>query len=302
MSKIAAGSQVESAVRRGIAVPPARAAERFFQLALVGGITVALVFLVVLLVQVAVRGVPGLSLGFLTSLPSSDPAKAGVGPALVGTLWMLGGVTLVAFPLGVATAVYLEEYAADTRVTRVIRTNIQNLAGVPSIVYGLLGLAFFVRFLGAFTGGRSIVAGVLTLSLLVMPVIVIAGVEALRAVPKSLRDASYGLGATRWETTRTQVLPAAMPGILTGVILSLSRAIGETAPLITIGALTFVNFFPTSPTDSFTALPIQAFNWISQPQQAFHDISASAILVLLVLLLSMNTIAILLRRRFERRW
>jgi phosphate transport system permease protein len=302
MSSISANPQVESAVRRRIMQPPAGASERLFQLALMGGIAVALIFLVTLLIQVAVRGVPGLSLSFLTDLPSSDPAKAGVGPALVGTLWMLAGVTLIAFPLGVATAVYLEEYAGDTRLTRLIRTNIQNLAGVPSIVYGLLGLAFFVRFLGAFTGGRSIIAGALTLSLLVLPVIVIASVEALRAVPKSMRDASFGLGATRWETTRRQVLPAALPGILTGVILSLSRAIGETAPLITIGALTFVNFFPSSPTDSFTVLPIQAFNWISQPQSEFHDISASAIVVLLVLLLSMNTIAILLRRRFEKRW
>lgn len=302
MSKIAATPQVESAVRRRIAQPPARASERLFQLALMAGIAIALIFLVTLLIQVAVRGIPGLSLSFLTDLPSGDPGKAGVGPALVGTLWMLAGVTLVAFPLGVATAVYLEEYARDTRLTRLIRTNIQNLAGVPSIVYGLLGLAFFVRFLGAFTGGRSIIAGALTLSLLVLPVIVIASVEALRAVPNSMRDASYGLGATRWETTRRQVLPAALPGIFTGVILSLSRAIGETAPLITIGALTFVNFFPASPTDSFTVLPIQAFNWISQPQAEFHDISASAIVVLLVLLLSMNTIAILLRRRFEKRW
>lgn len=298
----ASSSPVTGAVRRTISAPRAGWSERLFKLALLAGISLALLFLVTLLVQVSVRGIPGLSWQFLTGLPSSDPAKAGIGPALVGTLWLLAGVILIAFPLGVAAAVYLEEYAGDGRLTRIIRTNIQNLAGVPSIVYGLLGLAFFVRFLAGVTGGRSIISGALTLSLLVLPVIVIAGVEAIRAVPPSLREASYGLGATRWETTRRQVLPSAMPGILTGVILSLSRAIGETAPLITIGALTYVNFFPQGPTDSFTALPIQAFNWISQPQPAFHDASASAIVVLLVILLSMNTVAIVLRKRFERRW
>jgi phosphate transport system permease protein len=235
---------------------------------------------------------------FLTSPLSSDPAKAGVSQALWGTLWIGIIVAVSAFPLGIATAVYLEEYASTSRLTRLIDINIRNLAGVPSIVYGILGLALFVRTLGL---GRSVLSGALTLSLLILPVIILASQEAIRAVPDSIRQASYGLGATRWQTVRLQVLPMAMPGILTGTILALSRAIGETAPLVMIGALSFVAFTPRGPLDQFTVLPLQIFNWISRPQEEFRQLAAGAIIVLLIVLLLMNTAAILLRNRYYRR-
>lgn len=254
--------------------------------------------LVVLLGQVTWRGFGLLSWEFLTSYPSRMPARAGIRSAILGTAWMMGLVALFSFPLGVGAAIYLEEYAPRNWFTRLLQTNIANLAGVPSIVYGILGLAVFVRFL-AFE--RSVLSGALTLSLLVLPVVIIAAQEAIRAVPNSLRNASYGLGATRWQTVRHQVLPVAMPGILTGTILALSRAIGETAPLIMIGALTFIAFDPRSPMDPFTVLPIQIFNWASRPQAAFHDLAAAAIIVLLAVLLLMNAGAILLRNRYQRR-
>ncbi len=205
----------------------------------------------------------------------------------------------ISFPLGVGAAIYLEEYAPRNWFTRLLQTNISNLAGVPSIVYGILGLAIFVRFFGF---GRSVVAGAATLALLILPVVIIASQEALKAVPNSLREASYGVGATKWQTIRHQVLPVALPGILTGTILSLSRAIGETAPLIMIGALTFIAFAPTSPMDPFTVLPIQIFNWTAKPQADFHDLAAGAILVLLVVLLVMNAAAIVLRNRYQKRF
>lgn len=256
----------------------------------------AVVVLAVLLVDVTRNGLAWLDWGFLTSYPSRLPERAGILSAILGTLWMMGLVAVIAFPLGVGAAVYLEEYAPDHWLTRLLQTNISNLAGVPSIVYGILGLAVFVRF---FALQRSILAGALTLSLLILPVVIIASQEAIRAVPRSLRQASYGLGATRWQTIRGQVLPAALPGILTGTILSLSRAIGETAPLIMIGALTFIAFPPKSPMDPFTVLPIQIFNWASRPQAQFHDLAAGAIIVLLVLLLTMNAAAILLRNKYR---
>jgi phosphate transport system permease protein len=214
----------------------------------------------------------------------------------------MGLVALIAFPLGVAAAVYLEEYAARSWVQSVIQTNIANLAGVPSIVYGILGLAVFVRWMFALTGGRSVLSGALTISLLVLPVIIIAGQEAIRAVPGSIREASYGLGATRWQTVRHHVLPNALPGIMTGTILALSRAIGETAPLIMMGALTFIAFVPEGPRDAFTVLPIQIFNWASRPQDEFRNLAAAAIIVLLVLLLSMNALAIWLRNKYQKEW
>jgi phosphate transport system permease protein len=257
-----------------------------------------LVSLVILLVDLLLDGAKVLSLDFLKNYPSRIPSRAGIRSAILGSLWMLGLVALFTFPIGVGSAIYLEEYAPKKWFTRLLQVNIANLAGIPSIVYGILGLAAFVRF---FALGRSVVSGALTLSLLVLPVVIISAQEAIRAVPNSLREAAYGLGATRWQTIRHQVLPAAMPGILTGTILAVSRAIGEAAPLIMIGALTFVAFPPRSPMDPFTVLPIQIFNWASRPQAGFHELAAGAILVLLVILLVMNATAIVLRNRYRRR-
>jgi phosphate transport system permease protein len=263
---------------------------------------VGVVFLVVLLADVLIDGLTWLTPTFFTEFPSRIPARAGIKSALYGTVWLMGLVALVTFPLGVAAAIWLEEYAGKNWVQTVIQTNISNLAGVPSIVYGILGLAVFVRWMGAVTGGRSVISGALTLSLLVLPTLIIAAQEAIRAVPSSIREASYGLGATKWQTVRHHVLPNAIPGILTGTILALSRAIGETAPLIMIGALTFIAFVPEGPRDAFTALSIQIYNWASRPQDDFRHLAAAAILVLLVLLLSMNGLAIWLRNKYQKEW
>ena len=255
------------------------------------------VLLAVLLVQVFQTGVKWLDWDFIRSFPSRFPHKAGIWSALIGSLWMMGLTALVSVPVGVGSAVYLEEYAPKGVVSRFIELNIANLAGVPSIVYGLLGLAIFVRSMAL---GRSVLAGSLTMSLLILPMIIIAAREALRAVPISLRTAAFAVGATQWQTIRSHVLPAATPGILTGVILALSRAIGETAPLIMIGALTYVAFVPEGPLDDFTVLPIQVFNWTSRPQAEFHEIAAAGIIVLLAVLLFMNSIAAVLRHRSSR--
>jgi len=262
-----------------------------------GAVVFGVLSLFVLLADVFVDGVQWLDLDFLTSYPSRFPERAGIRSAILGTLWMMGLVALFSFPLGVGAAIYLEEYASDNWFTRLLQMNISNLAAVPSVVYGILGLAVFVRFMAM---GRSVLAGALTLSLLILPVVIIAAQEAVRAVPSSLRQASYGIGATKWQTIRHHVLPVAFPGILTGTILSLSRAIGETAPLIMIGALTFIAFDPQGPMDEFTVLPIQIFNWAARPQQEFHDVAAGAILVLLVALLAMNATAIYLRNRYRQ--
>lgn len=259
---------------------------------------VGVVALVVLLVDLALDGVPRLSWSFLSSFASRFPERAGVKAALLGSVWILALTALIAFPVSVAAAIYLEEYAPQNWFTRLIRLNIANLAGVPSIVYGILGLALFVRTLGF---ERSILSGALTLSLLIMPVIIMASQEAIRAVPSSIREAAYGLGATRWQVVRSQVLPMAMPGIMTGTILALSRAIGETAPLIMVGAVGFIAFSPTGILDDFTVLPLQIYNWISRPQEEFHQLAAAGILVLLVVLLAMNAAAILLRNRYQSR-
>jgi phosphate transport system permease protein len=257
-----------------------------------------LVALGALIYDVSRDGLGRLSWQFITSYPSRRAEQAGILPALVGSIYVIGLTTLIAVPLGVGAALHLEEYEARGRLSRIIEINISNLAGVPSIIYGLLGLGLFVRILGM---GRSVLAGSFTLALLVLPVIIISTREALRAVPKSLREGSYALGATRWQTIWHQVLPAAFPGILTGLILALSRAIGETAPLITIGALTYVPFLPSDLYSPFTVLPIQIFNWVSRPQAAFAENAAAAIVVLLLLLLAMNAVAIVLRDRFQRR-
>jgi len=269
---------------------------QIFEAACLASIAFSLVMLVTLLADVAVDAAAWLSADFLTSFPSRIPGRAGIKPAILGTVWIMILVAALSFPLGVGAAIYLEEYAPRGRLTKLIQTNIANLAGVPSIVYGILGLAIFVRFFGL---GRSLLAGAATLALLVLPVVIIAAQEAIRAVPSSLREAAYGVGATRWQVIRHHVLPVAMPGILTGMILSLSRAIGETAPVIMIGALAFVAFTPTSPMDLFTVLPIQIFNWTARPQAEFHGLAAAAIVVLLVLLLMMNATAILLRNRYQ---
>ncbi len=256
-----------------------------------------IVFLAILLATVAVDGVPRLSIDFLRSYPSRFAERAGVRAALLGTLWMMAFTALFAIPVGIGAAIYLEEFAKRNWLTRLIELNINNLAGVPSIIYGLLGLALFVRALDL---GRSILAGSLTMALLILPIIIVASREGLRAVPPSIREGAFAVGATRWQTVRHQVLPPALPAMLTGIILALSRAIGETAPLITIGALTFVAFDPTSPLSPFTVLPIQIYNWTSRPQAAFADTAAAGIMVLLVVLLSMNAVAIVLRNWFER--
>jgi phosphate transport system permease protein len=234
---------------------------------------------------------------FLSSPPASRPQEAGIYPALVGSLYVIGLTACLALPIGVAAAIYLEEYGGGGWAARTIELNIANLAGVPSIIYGLLGLGLFVRAMGF---GRSVLAGASTLALLVLPVVILSTREALRTVPKSIREGSYALGATKWQTIWHQVLPTALPGILTGLILALSRAIGETAPLITLGALTFVPFAPDGLWSPFTVLPIQIFNWVARPQVAFAENAAAGIIVLLVLLLTMNAVAIVLRDRFQR--
>jgi phosphate transport system permease protein len=251
-----------------------------------------------LLIDVVVRGAGSVDLQFLSSAPSRIPAKAGIFPALIGTLWVTILVAIITFPIGVAAAIYLEEYAGRGRWARIMKLNISNLAGVPSIVYGIFGLALFVRLLGL---GRTVFAAALTLSLLILPVVIISSMEALRAVPPSQREAAYALGATRWQMIRRSLLPSAAPGILTGIVLAVGRAVGETAPLILIGAVTFVTFVPTNPfEDKYTVLPIQIYNWASRPQAAFQEISAAAILVLLVLMFMLNLAAIILRARLSR--
>jgi len=250
--------------------------------------------LVVLLVDVLIDGLPRLDVQLLTSFASRFPERAGVRAALAGSIWLLVLTAVISFPVSVAAAIYLEEYAPKGWITKVIQTNIANLAGVPSIVYGILGLALFVRAMGL---DRSILSGALTLSLLVMPVIIMASQEAIRAVPPTIREAAYGLGATRWQVVSYQVLPMAFPGILTGTILALSRAVGETAPLILVGAVGFVAFTPRGIMDQFTVLPLQIYSWISRPQDEFRELAAAGIIVLLLLLLTMNAAAIILRNR-----
>jgi len=258
---------------------------------------IALGALAALLFDVLMDGAGRLSWQFLTSLPSRRASQAGLATALVGSIYVILLTAIIAVPIGIGAAIYLEEYGARGRMARLIEINIANLAGVPSIIYGLLGLGLFVRAMGL---GRSLIAGAATLALLVLPVVILSTREALRTVPNSLREGSYALGATKWQTIWTQVLPMAMPGILTGLILALSRAIGETAPLITIGAITYVPFLPDGLSSPFTVLPIQIFNWVSRPQAEFLRNAAAAILVLLVLLLTMNAVAIWLRDRYQK--
>ena len=272
--------------------------DRAFQVAALAVLCVALTALGALIIDVWQDGGSRLSWDFLTGFPSRRAADAGIWHALSGSVFVILVTAALAVPVGVAAAIYLEEYGTRSIMARLIEINIANLAAVPSIIYGLLGLGLFVRALAM---GRSVLAGASTLALLVLPVIILATREALRAVPPSIREGSYALGATRWQTVWHQVLPVALPGILTGTILALSRAIGETAPLITIGALTFVAFAPDGVWSPFTVLPIQIFNWVSRPQPEFQVNAAAAILVLLVLLLTMNGAAIWLRDHYQKK-
>lgn len=269
-----------------------------FQIVALLVLVIALASLAALLVDVFRDGIARLSWDFLTGYPSRRATQAGIFHALSGSVFVILLTAVLALPVGVAAAIYLEEYGRRNFLARAIELNITNLAAVPSIIYGLLGLGVFVRLMAM---GRSVMAGAATLALLALPVVILSTREALRAVPGSIREGSYALGATKWQTIWHQVLPVAAPGILTGLILSLSRAIGETAPLITMGALTYVSFAPDSVWSSFTVLPIQIFNWVSRPQADFAVNAAAAIIVLVALLLMMNALAIFLRDRFQRR-
>jgi len=257
-----------------------------------------LVILAIFIGNILADGLSRIDWDFLNNLPSRKSEKAGIYTAWTGSLWILGFTTLIAFPLGVAAGVYLEEYGKKSRLSSLLEVNISNLAGVPSIIYGLLGLEIFVR---VFQMGNSVLAGAFTLALLVLPIIIVATREAVRAVPPSIRAASFGLGATKWQTIWHQVLPSAMGGILTGVILAISRAVGETAPLIVVGALAYVPFAPSSPMDEFTVMPIQIFNWVSRPQHGFTINAAAAIIILLIITFIMNGIAVYLRNRWEKK-
>lgn len=270
----------------------------FYALLLVS-VGLALVTLSVLVGQVVIDGAGWVTKTLLTAPPSIDPEIAGARPAILATIYIGLLVLLFTVPLGVATALYLEEYSDKERwYNRFLEVNIQNLAAVPSIVYGILGLAFIVRGIGL---GRVLLAGAIILTLLTLPTVIISAREAIRAVPDSIRQGAYALGATHWQVVRRQVIPAAIPGIATGSILALSRAIGETAPLLMIGALTYVSFDPTI-LGAFTALPVQIYNWIRQPQAEFKLLAAAAIIVLLVIMLAMNAVAIVIRNRYQKRW
>lgn len=272
--------------------------EKAFKIIGIISLILPLSLLLILLIDTTADGLPRLSWSFLRSFPSRFPDQAGIFSALVGSVYLIGLTALIAIPLGIGAAIYLEEYARKNRITSFIEINISNLAGVPSIIYGLLGLGLFVRIMAL---GRSLIAGAITLSLMLLPMIIMTARESLKTVPQELREAAYALGADKWTTIRKVVLPLGLPGILTGIILSLARAIGETAPLITIGALTYIAFLPDSLTSPFTALPIQIFNWVSRPQKGFHANAAAGILVLLIIMLLMNILAMWLRMRLQKR-
>lgn len=271
-----------------------------FRTLLLLSLGIGLVVLVTLIVDTIVTGAPRLDSRLLTNFPSGLPERAGAQSAIMGTIWVIGLTGIICVPVGIGAAIWLEEYAdRDRWHNRIIELNIQNLAAVPSIVYGILGLGVIARGLGF---GQTVFTAALTLTLLVLPIMIIAAREALRSVPDTIRQGSLALGATQWQTIRHQVLPAAIPGIATGSILALSRAIGEAAPLILIGGLTFITFNPSGLDSPFTVLPIQIFNWIARPQEEFRVLAAAAIVVLLLILLAMNLTAILLRNRYGRRW
>ena len=259
-------------------------------------VCVGIVALGTLLIQIISDGWSWLTWHFLSDYPSRHPEEAGMMSAIFGTLWVMAMTGIFAVPIGIGSAMFLEEYAPKNKLMQVVEINLANLAGVPSIVYGLLGLAVFVYWMNI---GRTALAGSLTLALLVLPVIILASREAVRAVPNAHREAAYALGADKWQVIRMVVFPGAFPGILTGSILALSRAIGEAAPVIAISALVYITFVPTSPMDRFTVMPIQIYNWVSRPQEEFQNLAAAGIIVLLVVLLSMNALAIFLRNKYQ---
>ena len=274
-------------------------ASRAFGLLCGGATVVCVAALVGLLVAVFLRGLPWLSWTLVSAYPSSlNPEKSGTLDAIAGSVWLIGLTAMFSIPTGVGAAIYLEEYASSGRWRKIVQLNIANLAGVPSIVYGILGLGLFVRWM---MFGRSVLAGALTLSLVVLPIVILSTQEALRSVPNSIRQASYALGATRWQTVWRQVLPAALPGVMTGVILAIARALGEAAPLVAVGAAASVRFVPGSVWDEFTALPLQIFNWAEQPQEEFHGLASAAIIVLLGLLIAMNAVAVYVRYHYGKR-
>jgi phosphate transport system permease protein len=292
------------------AAPPAARADRWepammrrrlsgtiFYGACLAAIGLLLLTLILLLWDVLSQGVPWLDAGFLTGGPSRRTEIAGIFPALIGSLEIAILVGAMAFPTGVAAAIYLTEYAGASRLTSILRTNISNLSGVPSVIYGILGLALFVRIAGF---GFTVLSGALTITLLILPVVIIASIEAIKAVPDAQREGAYALGASRWQMVRQAVLPAAAPGIMTGIILAMARAIGETAPLILVGAFTFVTFVPQPFTGGYTVLPIQVYDWATRPQADFHGLAAAAIIVILVLMLVLNGLALFVRARLSR--
>lgn len=275
-----------------------RLKDQLFKFWGIGCTLIGLVLLVIFIGGILIDGLSRIDWAFITDLPSRKAEKSGIWTPLMGSVWILVLTALISFPISVAAGVYLEEYAKKNRLSAMLEINISNLAGVPSIIYGLLGLEVFVRIMNL---GASVLAGALTLSLLILPIIIVATREAIKAVPNSIRDASYALGASKWQTIRNQVLPASSGGILTGVILALSRAIGEAAPLIIVGALAYVPFAPQGPLDQFSVLPIQIFNWISRPQQGFIDNAAAAIIILLLITFIMNGIAVYFRNKWQKK-
>ncbi|CAN5117130.1 phosphate ABC transporter permease PstA [soil metagenome] len=275
--------------------------DRLFAILVTLATLVGVAVLAVLLFDVFRDGAPRLSWQFITSPPSQIfPETAGIIRPLVGSLWLLGLTALISVPLGIGAATYLEEYAEDTIFNRITEINISNLAGVPSVIYGLLGLGIFVNLLGGLTGGQSAVTGALTLSMLILPVIIVSTREALRSIPNAVREGGYALGATRWEIIRSHLIPMALPGALTGTILALSRAIGEAAPLLVVGASAYLTYNTTNPFERYMALPIQIYDWIGRPQDEFRVLAAAAIIVIMVVLLLANSIAIVLRNRFQK--
>ncbi len=266
---------------------------------LITAITIVLGVLLTLLIRISIDAWGWVDWQFINSYPSRKPELSGIKAALLGSLWVIGFTALISIPIGVGSAIYLEEFAEDNRFNRFIKLNIANLAGVPSIIYGILGLAIFVELMKM---GRVILAGSLTMSLLILPIIIITSQESIKTVPKDLVNASLALGATKWQTVIKVILPISLAGIISGIILAISRAIGESAPMIAISALVYLTFIPEGPMDRFTVLPIQIYNWISQPQDDFRSIAAAGIVVLLIVLLSMNSIAIWIRLKFQRRF
>ena len=300
------GAQIAARAAGSAGIPKAAGGDRafsvFFRALMLAAVGVSVLALATLLYDVARDGLPKLSIDFLTSFPSRIiPESSGIQSAIYGTLWLMVVTAVIVVPLGIATAIYLEEFADRAKWwNRMVEVNIQNLAAVPSVVYGILGLAFIVR--GPLSLGRTVLAGGITLALLVLPVVIIVSREAIRAVPSSIREGSLALGATQWQTIWKQVLPGSIAGIATGVILALSRAIGETAPLLVIGAAVNPRFNPEGLGSAFTALPIQIFAWTQDPNREFVDLAAAAILVMMIVLLLMNSVAIFLRNRYEQKW